>query len=126
MIANQAHDHYKIDTEIQLLTLLSVDRTLQFKVLITAHRAANLRAQKGTFAGLRGSMPTDLLLQMRTLENNTVGDTAPVHGDVEAALGSIKRAILYVPSETDLYFPVSDARYEAAFIPHDTLLPIPS
>jgi len=31
-----------------------------------------------------------------------------------------------VPSETDLYFPVGDARYEAAFIPHVQLLPIPS
>jgi homoserine O-acetyltransferase len=31
-----------------------------------------------------------------------------------------------MPSETDLYFPVTDARYEARFIPHVTLTPIPS
>jgi homoserine O-acetyltransferase len=31
-----------------------------------------------------------------------------------------------LPSETALYFPVGDARYEAAFIPGVTLLPIPS
>jgi homoserine O-acetyltransferase/O-succinyltransferase len=31
-----------------------------------------------------------------------------------------------MPSETDLYFPIGDARYEAAFIPGVTLLPIPS
>ena len=31
-----------------------------------------------------------------------------------------------MPSETDLYFPLSDARYEARFIPHVTLTPIPS
>ena len=31
-----------------------------------------------------------------------------------------------MPSETDLYFPVTDARYEAQFIPHCSLLPIPS
>jgi len=31
-----------------------------------------------------------------------------------------------MPSATDLYFPVEDARYEAPFIPHCTLLPIPS
>jgi homoserine O-acetyltransferase len=68
----------------------------------------------------------DLLLQMRTWENNNVGDTIPFHGDVEAALRSIKRPVLYMPSETDLYFPITDARYEAAFIPHCTLLPIPS
>ena len=75
------------------------------------------------FAGIDAN---DLLLQMRTWENNNVGDTPPFHGDVEAALRSIKRSILYMPSETDLYFPISDARYEAAFIPHCTLLPIPS
>ena len=31
-----------------------------------------------------------------------------------------------MPSATDLYFPVDDARYEADFIPHVRLLPIPS
>jgi len=31
-----------------------------------------------------------------------------------------------MPSETDLYFPVGDARYEASFIPGVKLLPIPS
>jgi len=67
------------------------------------------------FAGIDAN---DLLLQMRTWENNNVGDTSPFHGDVEAALRSIKRPILYMPSETDRYFPISDTRYEAAFIPH--------
>lgn len=32
----------------------------------------------------------------------------------------------YVPSATDLYFPVDDARFESRSIPHVTLLPIPS
>jgi homoserine O-acetyltransferase/O-succinyltransferase len=31
-----------------------------------------------------------------------------------------------MPSATDLYFPVGDARYEAPFIPNGTLTPIPS
>ena len=31
-----------------------------------------------------------------------------------------------MPSETDLYFPVTDARYEARFISKVTLAPIPS
>ncbi len=31
-----------------------------------------------------------------------------------------------MPVETDLYFPVTDARYEAGFIPQVTLTPIPS
>jgi homoserine acetyltransferase len=34
-------------------------------------------------------------------------------GDVECALRSIKVPFLYMPSESDLYFPVGDARYEA-------------
>jgi homoserine O-acetyltransferase/O-succinyltransferase len=33
---------------------------------------------------------------------------------------------LYMPSETDLYFPVGDARYEAQFMSTATLMPIPS
>jgi homoserine O-acetyltransferase len=31
-----------------------------------------------------------------------------------------------MPSETDLYFPVGDAKYEAGFMPTVTLTPIPS
>jgi homoserine O-acetyltransferase len=68
----------------------------------------------------------DLILQMRTWEKHDVGATSGFGGDVEKALGSIKAPILYMPSETDLYFPVGDARYEAAFVPGVTLLPIPS
>jgi homoserine O-acetyltransferase len=73
-----------------------------------------------------GADANNLILQMRTWESNDVGNTPPFHGDVEAALRSIKVPVLYMPSATDLYFPVSDARYEAPFIPHCTLLPIPS
>jgi homoserine O-acetyltransferase/O-succinyltransferase len=73
-----------------------------------------------------GADANNLILQMRTWESNNVGNTPPFHGDVEAALRSIKIPVLYLPSATDLYFPVSDARYEAQFIPHCTLLPIPS
>ena len=47
-------------------------------------------------------------------------------GDVERALRSIQVPVLYTPSETDLYFPLADARYEAAFIPRVELVPIPS
>jgi len=68
----------------------------------------------------------NLILQMRTWEAHDVGTTPPFHGDVEAALRSIKVPVLYMPSETDLYFPVADARYESAFIPHCTLDIIPS
>jgi homoserine O-acetyltransferase len=73
-----------------------------------------------------GADANNLILQMRTWEKHNVGDTPPFHGDVEAALRSIKAQVLYMPSQTDLYFPVTDARYEAAFIAQGVLEPIPS
>jgi homoserine O-acetyltransferase len=68
----------------------------------------------------------DYILQARTWEKHDVGTTPGFNGDVERALRSIKVPLLYMPSETDLYFPLGDARYEAAFIPGVTLMPIPS
>ncbi len=68
----------------------------------------------------------DLILQMHTWEKQDVGATPGFHGDEKQALASIKAPLLYMPSATDLYFPVTDARFEAPFIPHCTLLPIPS
>jgi len=73
-----------------------------------------------------GADANNLILQMRTWETHDVGGTARFGGDVEAALRSIKAQVLYMPSETDLYFPLTDARYEAALIPHCQLVPIPS
>jgi homoserine O-acetyltransferase len=55
-----------------------------------------------------------------------VGATPGFGGDLAKALGSIKAPFLYMPSATDLYFPVEDARYEARFMPAVTLLPVPS
>jgi homoserine O-acetyltransferase len=68
----------------------------------------------------------DYILQARTWQKHDVGATPGFGGDVERALRSIKVPLLYMPSETDLYFPIGDARYEAAFIPGVTLAPIPS
>ena len=68
----------------------------------------------------------DYILQARTWERHDVGATPGFGGDVERALRSIKVPLLYMPSETDLYFPIGDARYEAPFIPKCTLMPIPS
>jgi homoserine O-acetyltransferase len=73
-----------------------------------------------------GADANNLILQARTWERHDVGTTPGSGGDVEKALGSIKVPLLYMPSETDLYFPIGDARYEAAFIPGVTLTPIPS
>ena len=75
----------------------------------------------------------DYILQARTWQSNNVGNTTIAdgkltgfNGDVEKALASIKVPFLYMPSATDLYFPLEDAQYEAHFIPNGTLLPIPS
>jgi homoserine O-acetyltransferase len=73
-----------------------------------------------------GADANDLILQMRTWERHNVGATPGFDGSLERALRSIKVPLLYMPSETDLYFPVGDARYEASFIPGVTLAPIPS
>ena len=73
-----------------------------------------------------GADANDLILQMRTWQSNDVGNTPPFHGDTAAALRSIKARVLYMPSATDLYFPVSDARFEAQFIPHCALVVIDS
>jgi homoserine O-acetyltransferase len=75
---------------------------------------------------IRGGDANDLILQMRTWERHDVGATATFGGDVERALRSIRVPVLYMPSETDLYFPIGDARYEAQFISQVTLTPIPS
>ncbi len=68
----------------------------------------------------------DYILQARTWQRHDVGTTPGFDGDVERALRSIKARVLYMPSETDLYFPITDARYEQAFIPRVTFVPIPS
>ena len=68
----------------------------------------------------------DYILQARTWQRHDVGTTPGFAGDVEKALRSIKARVLYMPSETDLYFPLTDARYEEAFIPRVTFTPIPS
>ena len=73
-----------------------------------------------------GADANDLILQMRTWESHDVGTTPGFGGGTETALRSIKAPLLYMPSETDLYFPVEDARYEAGFIPRVQLKPIPS
>ena len=59
-------------------------------------------------------------------EKHDVGTTPPFNGNTQKALAAIKVPVLYMPSATDLYFPVGDARFESQFIPHVTLKPIPS
>ncbi|HWW97758.1 MAG TPA: alpha/beta fold hydrolase [Edaphobacter sp.] len=73
-----------------------------------------------------GADANNLILQMRTWEKHDVGTTPGFNGDEKKALGSIKAPFLYMPSMTDQYFPVGDARYEAQFMHTVSLLPIPS
>jgi homoserine O-acetyltransferase len=68
----------------------------------------------------------DYILQARTWQRHDVGTTPAFNGDLEGALRSIKARVLYMPSATDLYFPVTDARYEQAFIAGVSFIPIPS
>jgi homoserine O-acetyltransferase len=73
-----------------------------------------------------GNDANDLILQARTWQRHDVGTTPGFDGDVQQALRSITAPVLYMPSETDLYFPPGDARYEAQFIKQVSLVPIPS
>jgi homoserine O-acetyltransferase len=68
----------------------------------------------------------DYILQARTWQRHDVGTTQGFGGDIERALRSIKARVLYMPSQTDLYFPLTDAEYERTFIPRVTFTPIPS
>jgi homoserine O-acetyltransferase len=73
-----------------------------------------------------GADANNLILQMRTWEKHDVGSTPGFNGDIERALRSIKVPFLYMPSETDLYFPITDAKYEAGFMSTVIFKPIPS
>jgi len=68
----------------------------------------------------------NLILQVRTWERHDVGATPGFAGDVEKALRSIKVPFLYMPSETDLYFPLTDAQYERQFMTTVVFAPIKS
>ena len=75
---------------------------------------------------LPGADANDIILQARTWERHDAGTTPGFDGNIEKALRSIKVPFLYMPSETDMYFPITDARYESPFISGVTFLPIPS
>lgn len=76
--------------------------------------------------GFEGGDANDYILQARTWEHHDVGTTPGFDGDVGRALRSIVIPVLYMPSATDLYFPVGDAEYERQFISHVEFRPIPS
>lgn len=68
----------------------------------------------------------NLIAQARTWQHHDIGDTPGFNGDHEKALRAITARVLYMPGETDLYFPVGDAKYESQFLKDVTFAPIPS
>ena len=80
----------------------------------------------GSFRTRFSADANNYILQARTWQRHDVGGSPGFDGDVEKALRSITVPLLYMPSETDLYFPVGDARYEMAFIRAVSFVPIPS
>jgi homoserine O-acetyltransferase/O-succinyltransferase len=76
--------------------------------------------------GFTGLDANDLILQAETWQQHDVGATGGSQGSIERALGSIRARVLYMPVQTDLYFPVSDARAEARHIRRVELVSIPS
>lgn len=72
------------------------------------------------------SRPYDYVLQGRAWQSHDVGETPGFEGDTERALRSIRARVLYMPSETDEFFPVADIRYESQFVPEAEVVVIPS
>jgi homoserine O-acetyltransferase len=68
----------------------------------------------------------NLLGLATTWQNNDVGDTPGFEGDSERALRSIKTRVLYMPSETDMYFHIDALRQEAQFISNVQFSVIPT
>jgi len=70
--------------------------------------------------------PNDEILQSRAWQRNDVGQTPGFDGDLARALGSINASVLYMPCQTDLYFPKPDIVAESRWIPRVTVVTIPS
>jgi homoserine O-acetyltransferase len=75
---------------------------------------------------LRTADANNVILQMRTWQQHDVGGSPGFDGDTTRALRSIKMPVMYMPSETDLYFTMASAKAEADLIPHGSFKPIPS
>ena len=68
----------------------------------------------------------NLIAQARAWQRHDIGATPGVGGDLEKALAAIRARVLYMPCETDLYFPIGDAKYESQYIKRVSFVPIPS
>ena len=72
-------------------------------------------------AGHRAHRSADLLALLRAW-----ADTARAPGDARAALARITARCFIIPCDTDTYFTVADATFEAGCIANATLLPLAS
>ncbi len=68
----------------------------------------------------------DRISQAITWQNHDISNNKLWMGNIEKALASINARVLYMPSITDLYFPIKEAEYEKRFLKRVTYLPIPS
>lgn len=68
----------------------------------------------------------DRIAQAKTWQSHDISKNTNFNGDIEKALSSIPCKVLYMPSLTDLYFPIAEAEYEKAFIKQVVYIPIPS
>lgn len=77
-------------------------------------------------SGMSTARAHDYVVQGRAWQWHDVGATPGFSGDVERALGSIEARVIYMPGQTDMYFPITDAEYERQLIPDVEFVPIPS
>ena len=68
----------------------------------------------------------NLISLARTWQTNNIGNTPGFNGDYVKALASIKAQVLYMPSETDMYFHIDALTKEAQLISGVKLRVIPS
>lgn len=70
--------------------------------------------------------PNNEISQSRTWQRHNVADTPGFNGNLKRALGSIRAAVLLMPSSTDMYFTTRDIEGESRLIPRAKVVSIPS
>ncbi len=77
-----------------------------------------VRAWEGNFLRRAGE---DLISMIETWYHSDISDNPLYLGDIEKALGSIKARAVVMPSDTDLYFTVTDSEAETRLMPNAEL-----
>jgi homoserine O-acetyltransferase/O-succinyltransferase len=68
----------------------------------------------------------DKVSQVSTWQQHDISKHPRHGGNLERALAAIRCPVLYMPAQTDLYFPLEDALYEMKFLKNVEFKPIPS